>query len=186
MDRFTVIFDRVLEILEGMEIRYLVVGSVAGVRWGLRRTTVDIDLLIHVAPERSEDLFARVLADGLYLPIDSARRAIADGGSFNVLDPDTTGKIDLFLGDPNDAFTAMRMDARVTAPILGRNVYVDSAENLILSKLSWRASSLSEVQWRDCFEIAAINDLDVDHLREWAAKLGIADDVERLLASIPD
>ena len=43
-----------------------------------------------------------------------------------------------------------------------------------------------ERQWRDCFELAAINDLDLIHLRKWAPVLGVSDDLERLLGSIPD
>jgi hypothetical protein len=37
------------------------------------------------------------------------------------------------------------------------------------------------VQWRDCVEIAATCDLDVEHLHHWADVLGVSDDLAELL-----
>lgn len=57
---------------------------------------------------------------------------------------------------------------------------------IVLAKLRWRRTSRSEVQWRDCIEIAATNDLDTTYLRRWADVLGITDDVEDLLRPVAD
>ena len=51
----------------------------------------------------------------------------------------------------------------------------------MLAKLRWRLESRSELQWRDCVEIAAINDLDVSYMHRWAAELGVQDDLAELL-----
>ena len=53
--------------------------------------------------------------------------------------------------------------------------------NVVLSKLLWRVQTRSEVQWRDCVEVAATQNLDVKYLRIWATQLGISEDVEELL-----
>ena len=44
-----------------------------------------------------------------------------------------------------------------------------------------RAVTRSEVQWRDCVEVAATQKLDVKYLRSWAPQLGLIADVEELL-----
>ena len=80
----------------------------------------------------------------------------------------------------------MRLERRVEAQILGTSTWIATAEDIILSKLRWRSTSSSDVQWRDCLEIAAVNDLDVDHLRTWAPVIGVSEDLERLLASGPE
>lgn len=44
----------------------------------------------------------------------------------------------------------------------------------------------SDVQWRDCVEIAATNSLDVAYLEMWADRLGVAADLADLLAQFDD
>ena len=53
-------------------------------------------------------------------------------------------------------------------------------EDVILAKLYWRLESRSEVQWRDCVEIAATQPLELEYMRMWADRLGVADDLEDL------
>ena len=186
MNEFVPAFTHVAGRLTDLGVPYMVVGSVAAASWGVLRTTRDLDVIVYVANATPESIADALSTDRFYLPRAFALDALSTSGSFNVLDPETGATIDIFVSSAVDEFVTMRLSQRVHTEILGVATWIDSAENLILSKLSWRSSSLSEVQWRDCFEIAAINDLDIDHLREWAAKLDIADDVERLLASLPD
>ena len=75
----------------------------------------------------------------------------------------------------------MRLHRRLPAEVLGVSTWVATPEDVVLAKLRWRLESRSEVQWRDCVEIAAINDLDVEHLRRWATRLGVEADLDELL-----
>jgi len=120
--------------------------------------------------------------EDLYFPIDEARQAASMGGSFNVLHPDTGGKVDVFICKPDDLFEQMRFERRVRLNILGVTTWVATPEDVILAKLNWRITSRSDTQWRDCIEIAAIQPLDLDHLRFWANHLGVTEDLEDLLA----
>jgi hypothetical protein len=55
-------------------------------------------------------------------------------------------------------------------------MWVVSAEDLILSKLDWARSSRSEVQLRDVRNvIAAQPSLDWPYLEAWAARLSLGD-----------
>ena len=64
-------------------------------------------------------------------------------------------------------------------------LYVDTAEHTLLRKLEWyrRGSEVSEQQWRDVLAIARIQGgrLDLDYLRLWAARLRVADLLERVM-----
>lgn len=65
--------------------------------------------------------------------------------------------------------------------VLGIDTWVSTPEDVVLSKLLWRVQTQSEVQWRDCVEVAATQKLDVTYLRLWAAQLDISADIEKLL-----
>ena len=95
------------------------------------------------------------------------------------------GKIDLFVVAPDDEFERSRLDRRVQADVLGHVSWVATAEDVILAKLKWRLDSRSEVQWRDCGEIAAVQELDHAYLWKWAPELGIFDDLADLLGDGP-
>ena len=67
------------------------------------------------------------------------------------------------------------------ANVLGVDLFVASAEDVVLAKLRWRLTSLSHVQWRDYVEIAATNDLDLVYLAGWASRLEIECDLAEFL-----
>lgn len=174
----------VVRALEGAGVEYLVVGSVAAAAWGVTRTTRDVDAVGFLTPADLRELVARLDPATFYLPLESAKAAVRQGGAFNVLHPASGGKIDVFVVPPTDSFTRSRLDRRVRAEILGVSTWVATPEDVILAKLRWRVDSRSEVQWRDCVEIAAINPLDLDYLLRWADELGVADDLQDLLTAV--
>ncbi|MCY3584441.1 MAG: hypothetical protein F4Y76_00480 [Acidimicrobiales bacterium] len=90
--------------------------------------------------------------------------------------------VDVFAVLSEDAFTQSRIARRVRAEVLGISTWIATPEDVVLAKLRWRLESRSETQWRDCVEIAAINDLDVSYMHRWASALGIRDDLTELLA----
>lgn len=100
-----------------------------------------------------------------------------------MLDPAHRGKVDLFVMGPDDEFTDSRLARRLRADVLAVPCWVASAEDIVLAELRWRQSSRSEVQWRDCVEMCAADDLDTEYLRHWAHRLGVTDDLEDLLAT---
>lgn len=173
----------VVSTLESADLSYIVVGSTAAAAWGVARTTRDVDVVV-MTDDNLPDVVDAIGAAGLYVPESAARDAIAEDGSFNVLDPVSGGKVDLFVAGSDDAFTVSRLARRVRSDVLGVACWVATAEDVVLAKLRWRLESRSEVQWRDCTEIAAANDLDVDYLRRWGADLGVADDLEALIDGI--
>ena len=174
-------FVAVTEALDRAGVRYVVVGSMAAARWGVARTTRDIDLVLVVDAEATEPVLAALDRVDVYVPVDAARSALSLGGSFNVLHAASGSKVDLFVVSPDDEFERTRLDRRVPADVVGVASWVATAEDVILAKLRWRLESRSEVQWRDCVEIAVVNDLDREYLWSWAPRLGVDTDLAELL-----
>ena len=177
----TFAFRRVVEALEKISARYVVVGSTAASAWGVARSTRDIDVVAVITRE-TVDTFLRALGNNeIYVPVDEAKAATIKGGSFNVLHTTTGGKVDVFVCQTSDAFESSRLDRRVKLKVLGIDTWVSTPEDVVLSKLLWRLQTRSEVQWRDCVEVAATQKLDVNYLRIWATELGLSADLEELL-----
>lgn len=174
-------FRAVVDALESVEIDYLVVGSMAAAAWGVARTTRDVDLVALMSAGDVQHLLGRLDADSFYVPADDAVRAGQDGGSFNVLHTTSGGKVDVFVARQDDEFTRSRMERKVRSEVLGVQAWIATPEDVVLAKLRWRLESRSEVQWRDCTEIAATQELDEPYLRRWAPVLGIADDLDELI-----
>ena len=178
-------FAAVTRALDEAGVRYVVVGSMAAARWGVARTTRDIDLVVVVNSDLAEAVLAALDRDDIYPPHDAAAAALARGGSFNVLHAASGSKVDVFVVGAEDEFERSRLDRRVRADVVGVVSWVATAEDVILSKLRWRLESRSEMQWRDCVEIAAVNTLDRGYLWRWAPQLGVVDDLADLLGEPP-
>lgn len=178
-------FAVVTAALDRVGVPYVVVGSMAAARWGVARTTRDIDLVLVLDPAVADDVLELLDRDDVYVPIAGARQALAHGGSFNVLHTSSGGKVDVFAVAADDAFERSRLDRRVSADVLGLASWVAAAEDVVLAKLRWRLESRSEVQWRDCVEIAAVHELDWRYLWRWAPVLDVVDDLAELLGEQP-
>ncbi|HWL45910.1 MAG TPA: hypothetical protein VNQ73_23420 [Ilumatobacter sp.] len=177
------VLSRTVLALDQAGAPYAIVGSVAGMAWGIARTTQDVDLVALIDTTRGDRIIELLASDdSLYVPIDDARRALRTAGSFNVLHPRSGGKVDVFVALPDD-FDRSRIERRIALQLLGVDTWVATAEDVVLAKLRWRLDSRSEVQWRDCLEIASTQRLDRDYLAGWATLLGVDDDLRELLTA---
>jgi hypothetical protein len=135
----------VVESLERAQLPYLVVGSTAAAAWGVARTTRDVDLVTLTAAVGLDGALETLDASGFYVPWAEARSASRAGGSFNVIDPDGGGKVDVFVALASDDYTRARLARRVRATVLGVDCWVATPEDVVLAKLRWRLESRSEV-----------------------------------------
>jgi hypothetical protein len=82
----------------------------------------------------------------------------------------------------------LKRATKVAIPFLGDSAEypVASAEDILLAKLQWyrMGSEVSERQWTDIAGILAVApDLDAAYLRTWAARLGVADLLDKAVAA---
>jgi hypothetical protein len=182
-------FQRVLAALDRLEIHYFVTGSIAGSVYGIPRTTRDIDIVADVRTDQLESLAAELDPD-FYADAGMMKDALDRGRSFNVIHIASSQKIDIFpLGRDDysrEAF-ARRRPAQTSSQEGGPvECIFASAEDVVLSKLRWyrAGGEVSESQWKDLRGIMLVSGarLDRDYLRTWAARIGVADLLERLLS----
>lgn len=174
------------EILDDLEIRFLVGGSLASSIHGVARFTQDADLVVDLPASKVEPLVER-LSGTFYVDIERARSAVERRASFNLIHLATMVKVDLFVL-PDDDYAQEEMERRRQLSLLGtkgRAVPVASAEDIILQKLRWYrlGGEVSERQWSDALAVVRVQGerLDQSYLRSAAPELGIEDLLLRLL-----
>ena len=172
------------ELLERLGIAHFADGSLASSIHGEPRSTVDIDLVADVTPDHVLALTA-AFGEDFYVSEDAIREALRLGTSFNAIHLATAVKVDVFMVG-NDPFNPERLAHRERARLLAdppHDVYVDRAEHIVLRKLEWyrRGGDISERQWRDVLGVLRVKrgQLDEARLDTWAARLGVADLLER-------
>jgi hypothetical protein len=175
----------VAEAFEQLGIRYAVVGSVAGLTHGFSRLTMDVDVVAFF-PESQAVEFAQLLEDRYYVDEIMIRDAIRHHHSFNILHNETGLKIDIFI--PEAAGWNLEVTERREPETMDDTppaFWVQSAEDLVLSKLRWfRATNeTSDRQWNDVLGVLKMQcfDIDIDYMQKWAPEIGVADLLERAL-----
>jgi hypothetical protein len=141
---------KIITILESLSIEYYIGGSVASSLLGENRYTEDLDLVIELDQAKAKLLLAAFLDAAFYISDMAIEDAVRGRCSaFNVLDNETLEKADLFVLQ-NTAFARSKMERRIqhTLPD-GTNLWISSAEDIVLQKLIWRRGSQFEKQWRD-------------------------------------
>ncbi|MGD9749929.1 MAG: hypothetical protein AB7W59_02930 [Acidimicrobiia bacterium] len=175
------ILEAVIEELDEHAVCHMLAGSFASSIHGAPRATNDVDLVIDPAADRFEGLLESLAGRGLYVPFDAARRALSERDQFNVLDTNTGWKVDLIIRKARP-FSVAEFERRRPVDLGSVIVFVASAEDTILAKLEWAASSGSVRQQRDVEEItdALRATLDWRYLDRWAPDLGVEEAVRAL------
>jgi len=175
----------VAEILESLEIPYLIGGSVASGIWGEIRYTQDLDLVADLKESQIERLIY-AFSPRFYLSKIAIREAIKSGNSFNLIDNQTGWKIDIFILTP-DPFQQSRFANRqpISVNEIGQTLNFSSPEDTILQKLIWyrMTQKASTQQWRDILGILKLlqSELDFVYLQQWAKTLQLSAELEQAL-----
>jgi hypothetical protein len=175
----TEVVARVVLLLDRLEIKYLIGGSLASAAYGTARTTADADFVVDLTGESSDSL-ATGLEGDFYMSRDAMREAIQDKRSFNAIHLDSLFKIDFFvLG--TDAFDREEFRRRVPREwsVPPGRVVFKTPEDTVLRKLQWFRSGgeTSEQQWKDILGVLAVSGphLDRDYMEHWSAHLQVGD-----------
>ncbi len=178
---------RVAAMLDELNIDYVLGGSLAGSFFGEPRATADVDVAIRVDHAAGERLIGRAETE-FYVPTESARAAIRNHDSFNLIDTTIAFKVDLFvLGD--SLLDRRQLERRVLVPLPGvrPGLWVTSPEDQMLRKLDWyrAGGQASDQQWRDICGIVRVSGdvLDLDYLRTTAEALGLGELLHRALGA---
>jgi hypothetical protein len=103
--------------------------------------------------------------------------AARNRSQFNAIHSRTAFKVDFWLRQ-DTAYDRERFSRRQRGTMFGRQVWISTAEDVILSKLVWyRASPGQDRQLQDAREVCEIQEpeLDREYLDRWAGVLGVAE-----------
>jgi hypothetical protein len=168
-------FHRILDELDAAKVEYMLMGGWAVQVWGRPRPTFDVDLTLMIADPDLSAFLARLDARG-FIVEESFLRGFQDElkglrkvqvAWLEVPDP---VRVELFLVRSN--YQEMAFSRRLRLAMFGREVYVISAEDLILHKLlAARHKDLAAIE--DILDVQLPDHLDLEYLRSWAARLSL-------------
>ncbi|MFA7237452.1 MAG: hypothetical protein WC058_11355 [Phycisphaeraceae bacterium] len=173
-----------LDVIEQLEIPYMLVGSLSSNAFGVARTTQDADLVVLL---RSDDLkrISQLLPTGFTLDQQASFETITGKTRYEVKIEEPIFKIELFeLGD--GPFDASRFDRRCRVDLDGRMRYMQTAEDVIIQKLHWFSRARRRKDHDDIRDVIRTQNefLDWNYIRHWCGELGITSELERMLDAI--
>jgi hypothetical protein len=178
------LLKKVVRTLEQLDIEYMVSGSMASSLQGEPRSTHDIDIVIDLPQSKARALAAAFPHPDYYLDAEAVAEAVSCQGMANLIDMTSGDKVDFWLLT-KDPFDCSRFARRYHEEFLGMRIAVCTPEDTILMKLRWaRMSGGSEKQFNDALRVYEVQfeKLDQQYLREWAPRIGIEQEMARLLS----
>jgi hypothetical protein len=175
---------KLAEVLERLQVRYLVTGSMATIAYGEPRFTNDIDVVVELELDRADAFFAAFPAPEFYSSIDAIRQAIEQRFQFNILQPHTGLKIDVIISGDTE-FDRSRFARRIRMPAgNGIDVWFASPEDVIIKKLAYYHEGHSEKHLRDILGVLKVQAGKVDrvYISTWAGQMQLVDIWQDILA----
>jgi hypothetical protein len=176
----------VIESLEKAAIPYMLVGAYSSGAYAVPRATKDVDLVISIESVAILTTFAEITSSELtfddqitFETITGSLRYILTSKRNKAL------KVELFLlGE--DPFVQERFSRRQQYPVpqLGCDVWLPTAEDVIIQKLRWaRSKDLDDA--RDVLAVQGEEFLDMAYIEKWCETHGTLEKLRAIQASIP-
>jgi len=180
------VLEQLTEVLDKLNIAYVIGGSMASSAYGAVRFTQDADITVEPVGLIAEKLFD-VLKDDFYISKEAMFEALKNRSSFNVIHFATAFKIDIFIRAENEFQRQMLVRSRkMRLGASNKEVSFVSPEDIILLKLDWYRQSeyASQRQWSDVQGVLAAQAalLDFEYLKNWAGKLGLTELLTRAIS----
>jgi len=170
-------------IFNALNIPYLVGGSVASTLMGEPRATEDVDIVADLTIDKLIPLL-QALQPRFYVSEDAVRDAIRFKRSFNLIDNDSLGKVDVFIlkDNPFPQIEFQRRRSQLVRQNPDQMLVLPTPEDIILQKLVWyrMTKNESQRQWRDVLGVMKLQGdrLDFEYLQKWAKELSLSDLLE--------
>lgn len=155
-------------------IEYMVTGGLAAVVYGHPRLTLDVDLVIRLAPQDAATFAALWSPEVFYCPSVASimeERARGAHGHFNVIHKESAMRADVYLAGV-DEFIAWALQHRAARTVEGDVVQFAPIEYVIVNKLRYFQMGGSDRHLRDVARMMEISGSEVDlpTLQHWIAR----------------
>lgn len=158
------------ERIEKLDIAYMLTGSMAMMHYAVYRFTADVDVVIDVKSDDAKKIIGAFEPD-YYVPHSGVSRAIFSEKMFNVIHRETAFKIACVIKKSN-VFQTNVFERRERASFFGREIWVITKEDLIISKLLWAKNSFSEKQLTDIKNLMKTG-FDAVYVEKWTTEQGV-------------
>jgi hypothetical protein len=171
--------------LERSGIPSMLVGAFSASYHGIARSTQDVDFVVQVE-ELPVSLLAATLGPDFRIDPQLRLESFTFGQYYKIDRLDSTFVIELFLlkDDPHSQASFTR---RIRVRYGGSEVYVSTAEDLIVTKLRWSQGGRRSKDIVDARNVLAVKWglLDMGYIRRWCAEHGTVGVLESTLKMIP-
>ena len=170
--------------LTGIGVEYYIVGSIASMYYGEMRLTQDVDLVVSMRYGHIAKAVALFPEEAYYVSEDAVREAVRTGGQFNVVNLESSLKLDVMVS-AGGAFDESRFRRRRRVSLAADcEAWVASAEDVILKKLEYFREGGSQKHVRDIRGIITTGrePLDEEYIERWADRLSVRREWEHVRA----
>jgi hypothetical protein len=177
-------FTYVIQVLERLDIPYMVVGGFAAIFYGEPRLTIDVDIVVDMKWEHIAPFVAAFPIPDYYVSEEGVRDSLQRRYPFNVIQPTTGAKVDL-VPLPHDPFTraAFQRRRRLEYDESGCSATFITPEDIIVAKLIAYRETESDKHLRDARGVLMTQwgELDLEAVRRSARASDMLEQFELLL-----
>lgn len=164
----------VIERLDKADIPYMLTGSMAANFYTVPRMTRDIDIVIEIS-ERDVERLSSLFSADFYIDKEAIKKALGGRQMFNIIHTEAVVKVD-FIIRKDIEYRKVEFNRRRKMEFEGRDIYVVSPEDLLISKLFWAKESMSGLQIGDVMNLLeTVGELDREYIEKWVNKLELED-----------
>lgn len=177
-------FTYVIEVLEQLDIPYMVVGGFAAIFYGEPRLTIDVDIVVDMKWRHIGPFVAAFPIPDYYVSAEGIRDSLQRCYPFNVIQPTTGAKVDL-VPLPRDPFTraAFQRRQRLEYDEAGHSATFITPKDIIVAKLVAYRETESDKHLRDARSVVMMQwgELDLEAVRRIARASRVLEQFDLLL-----
>jgi hypothetical protein len=162
----------------------MLVGSFSSNAYGEARATKDADFVVQCSTEQRRDLISRLPYD--FIVDEQVLFETITGHTRQILTiPSVPFEIELF-DLSSELFDLSRFSRRVQTSMMGRVVWLPTAEDVIVQKLRWAKLGKREKDFLDAQGILRVRTkpLDWEYINGWCEQLDLVEVLAELRASV--
>ncbi|MEP7108989.1 MAG: hypothetical protein ABI760_13435 [Ferruginibacter sp.] len=162
-------FQKIIDVLNESRIPYMLSGSVAMGIHIVPRATRDFDFVVYMQLNQVTN-FVEQFKEGYYCDEDAVKDAIKHNSMFNLIDFESHYKADFILMKEDD-YGIEAFNRRIEMEYYGKNFFLITAEDLLISKIIWIQNIQSAVQMEDIKNLCRLDTIDWNYTNNWIKKL---------------
>jgi hypothetical protein len=180
------LLQRIVEVLERLDIPYLVTGSVAAMAYGEPRLTNDIDIVAAIEGRHINGLMAAFPSDEFYVSEEAIGEAIRRRTQFNIIHPSSGLKVDIIVRKDTPFDQSRFARIRRIKPAETYTASFAAPEDIVIMKMRYYADGGSEKHLRDIAGILKISpdEVDLTYITDWSRRLELTEIWELILKRI--